>query len=130
MKQSQLNPMQRAYVTAAFWSSTDDEGEPLDAKYSIEDIDPETLKRMMKDCDDFEAKIMPILELSSDEERRECSKDWTDFGHDFWLTRNHHGAGFWDGDYPSEMGEKLTDIAQSFKECDLYISDDGKVCAV
>jgi hypothetical protein len=34
--------------------------------------------------------------------------------HDFFLTRNGHGAGFWDGDYKN--GEKLTEIAKSFGE--------------
>lgn len=35
---------------------------------------------------------------------------------DFYLTRNGHGAGFWDGDYPDEVGRKLTDIAHGFGE--------------
>jgi len=47
--------------------------------------------------------------------------------HDFWLTRNRHGAGFWDGDYPEELGKKLTEASHAFGECDLYIGDDGKV---
>lgn len=37
-------------------------------------------------------------------------------GHDFWLTRNHHGAGFWDGDWPEEAGKTLTALAHSFGE--------------
>jgi hypothetical protein len=46
--------------------------------------------------------------------------------HDFWLTRNHHGAGFWDGDY-GKYGDKLTAIAQTFSEVDLYVGDDGLI---
>ena len=42
--------------------------------------------------------------------------------YDFWLTRNRHGAGFWDGDY--ENGEVLTDIADSFGEVSTYEGDD------
>jgi len=42
--------------------------------------------------------------------------------YDFWLTRNRHGAGFWDGDY--ENGEVLTDIAHSFGEVNTYEGDD------
>jgi hypothetical protein len=41
-------------------------------------------------------------------------------GHDFWLTRNHHGAGFWDGDWEQSAGEKLTALAESFGEFNLY----------
>lgn len=40
-------------------------------------------------------------------------QDWPT---DFYLTRNGHGAGFWDGDYPDEIGEKLTEMAHSFGE--------------
>ncbi len=48
-------------------------------------------------------------------------------GHDFWLTRNGHGAGFWDGDWPEEIGKKLTAAAKKFGETDLYVGDDGKL---
>lgn len=48
-------------------------------------------------------------------------------GHDFWLTRNRHGAGFWDGDYAPEVGKRLTDAAHAYGSCDLYVGDDGWV---
>ena len=32
----------------------------------------------------------------------------TQAGHDFWLTRNHHGAGFWDR--PELYGTHLADV--------------------
>ncbi len=43
-------------------------------------------------------------------------------GHDFWLTRNRHGAGFWDGDWPT-YGELFTTIAESFGEVDPEFMD-------
>ena len=51
--------------------------------------------------------------------------------HDFWLTGNHHGAGFWDGDYPEivdgkEVGDILTELAHSFGECDLLVTIEGE----
>ncbi len=46
-------------------------------------------------------------------------------GHDFWLTRQGHGAGFWDGDWPEEIGEKLTALAEQFGQVDCYACDDG-----
>ena len=48
-------------------------------------------------------------------------------GHDFWLTRNGHGAGFWDGDYEKEIGIKLTELSQQFGECHAYVGDDNKI---
>lgn len=50
-------------------------------------------------------------------------------GHDFWLTRNGHGAGFWDGDYPDDLGRDLTKAAKVYGSCELYIGDDGLIYA-
>lgn len=47
-------------------------------------------------------------------------------GHDFWLTQNHHGAGFWDRAstvWAKELGEKLTELAHEAGEVELY--EDG-----
>ena len=47
-------------------------------------------------------------------------------GHDFALTRNRHGVGFWDGDWPV-YGDLLTKLAHSFGEIELYVSDEGEI---
>jgi hypothetical protein len=53
-------------------------------------------------------------------------EDYKDAGHDFALTRNYHGAGFWDGDWVN--GEVLTEIChKSFPQLDIYVGDDGKL---
>ena len=44
--------------------------------------------------------------------------------YDFWLTRNRHGAGFWDGDYEEGVGKVLTDIAHAFGEVSTSEGDD------
>ena len=49
-------------------------------------------------------------------------------GHDLWLTRNYHGAGFWDRGL-GEIGDKLTELAHSYGDVTLYIGDDGKIYA-
>lgn len=41
--------------------------------------------------------------------------DWEHHGHDFLLTRDHHGAGFWDRGY-DEYGAQLTDNAEKYSE--------------
>lgn len=45
--------------------------------------------------------------------------------HDWILTRNHHGAGFWDGRLAAPWGDKLTRLSQSRPELVLYLGDDG-----
>lgn len=47
----------------------------------------------------------------------------TMLAHDFALTRNRHGAGFWDGDWAEPWGKILTDFAHQWPETELYLSD-------
>lgn len=49
-----------------------------------------------------------------------------DIGHDLWLTRNGHGAGFWDRGL-GDVGDILTNIAQKMGPKDLYLGDDGQL---
>ncbi len=108
-----------SYIETALWSSTGEDGTPLDsAKYSDVEIAGETRDKMRADCQAFIDQSKSILDAYTSQ---------YPVAHDFWLTRNGHGAGFWDGDYPKEIGKALTDLAHSFEECDLYIGDDGKL---
>jgi hypothetical protein len=47
-------------------------------------------------------------------------------GHDFWLTRNGHGAGFWDRGL-GERGQFLTGMAKPYGDCSLWVGEDGRV---
>lgn len=52
-------------------------------------------------------------------------------GHDFWLTRNRHGAGFWDrkslGRAADAALDRLTKASHAEGEQTLIVGDDGKV---
>lgn len=115
-----LDPFCTAYIEAALWSSTDNSdergGEPLDKNYDIEDFDDESLRKMEQDCKAFQEKAGDLIDGQEEQA-----------GHDFWLTRNGHGAGFWDGDWPEPAATELTNLSKEFGEVDLYIGDDGKV---
>lgn len=106
-----------SYVTCALWSSTDDYGDFLDRAYDEDDIAPEALASMREDCECFCQDNADALKQAGDDSQN---------GHDFWLTRNHHGAGFWDRGY-GQIGERLTDAAHTWGSSDLYVGDDGKV---
>ena len=45
-------------------------------------------------------------------------------GHDLWLTRNGHGAGFWDRGLGAQ-GDSLTAICEALGGVDSYVGDDG-----
>jgi hypothetical protein len=105
---SKLDPFTDAYVVCALWSSNDESdesgGEPLDKNYGASDIAPEALQSMIKDCLDFQEANAELLAQAGNDEQN---------GHDFWLTRNGHGAGFWDRGYPDAIGNALTDAAHA-----------------
>ena len=102
------------YVTTALWASIDGDGESLDGLYTIDDIAPESIDVMRIDCIDFHQSFGDIATETDHP------------GHDFWLTRNGHGAGFWDGDYP-QHGDELTANSKAYGECNLYVGDDGLI---
>lgn len=115
-----LKRMVSAYIECALWASIDYESEtPLDEIDAP--LNEVTETRMLADCTDFIAEIIPYM--GAIEEAQITSEQ---MGHDFWLTRNRHGAGFWDRGL-GRLGDKLTEVSQSFKECDLYIGDDGEI---
>lgn len=116
-----LEAFSHAYIEAALWSSTDDNGDPLDTgKYELA---PETLKRMQVDAAHFYASHADRFD--------NCVSSLSDSfaGHDFWLTRNGHGAGFWDGDWPEPNATILTAASHAYGECNLYVGDDGLIYA-
>lgn len=112
-----LRAFTAAYITAALWASTTDDGTPLDDLDA--DLAPEARARMEADAADFYAANAPLWADAPD-------YGDGDAGHDFWLTRNRHGAGFWDRGL-GDLGRTLTDAAQAYGECDLVVGDDALV---
>ena len=111
----------QGYKTCALWSSTDTiDGKDVDLNtFNIEDIHPDTIKAMEQDCDRF------IAANAGDLDGIEPSQA----GHDFWLTRCEHGAGFWDRGL-EERGDRLTAACgwrTAFPNVDLYVGDDGMI---
>lgn len=115
-----MDAFTRAYIVAALWSSEDDEGDALDSRYDETDLAPETLAEMVDDCAKFQAGNATTLDLAGDD---------TQNGHDFWLTRNGHGAGFWCRGYPDTIGTALTNTSDKFGSVDLYVGDNGLIYA-
>ena len=93
------------YFIAALWT------EELDAN-SLDDLGESTKDQAIKDIDSFVEKAGNLLDGMNDEQ----------IGHDFWLTRNGHGAGFWDRGL-GEIGDKLSKICEQFKELNVWKSE-------
>lgn len=110
MSTPQLDEFTRGYVESALICSD------VLAKRWIADIDPSTLQQMIEDCQAFQESNSEVPEINSGRA-----------GSDFFLTRNRHGAGFWDGDWDEPHGKVLTDCAHAYGTFELYEGDDGKV---
>jgi hypothetical protein len=42
------------------------------------------------------------------------SGEYSNIGHDFWLTSQGHGAGFWDRGIDTELEKQLTEISKTY----------------
>lgn len=131
---SSLRDFLVGYVTCALWSSHDESnergGEPMDRNYSREDIAFGSLLSMARDCRKFTRANAELLErFASELPRHEEYSQEERAGHDFWLTRNGHGSGFWDREVSDDVGHELTLASEAFRSCDLYVGDDGKIHA-
>jgi len=105
-----------AYLEVAIWASTDEEGDPLNDQYDIEDVSLEARALAMEDCQDFITENEALLAGLSEES----------IGRDFWFTRNRHGTGFWDSGL-GKIGETLTENAHAYGESNMYVWSDDQL---
>jgi hypothetical protein len=107
------------YVDCALWCGVLGPDGPDPHIYDLPSyrIAFESLAKMRADCDSFYDANESLLGYEIEDSQA---------GHDFWLTRNRHGAGFWDRGL-GETGDKLTEAAHAFGEAILYLDDDGHV---
>jgi hypothetical protein len=130
LPQEVIDEALEAYIETALWSSHDESdesgGNPMDQNYGPGDIASKTLREMRKDVRDFMESNAVVI-MASKVNEGQWSR-WGRAGHDFWLTRNGHGAGFWDGDWmPRGLGRELTEASKPYGEYNLYVGDDGKI---
>ena len=139
-----LDEFTQAYIETALWTEEDRlaedgagqmsgttfvtvNGKPtgetvfLPGGIGFELLAPETLKIIIADCNAFRTRVNQLLLATG--------ANLSQNGHDFWPTRNRHGAGFWDRGY-GDIGGALTRAAHSFGEFSLYVGDDGLIYAV
>lgn len=119
-----LDEMVTAYIAASLWAglaeypaeeyaSTDPDHhsnpEPLEDFFSDADIAQSDRDQIVADCRDFATANAADL----------ADMDAGQAGHDFYLTRNGHGAGFWDRGLGA-LGERLTRACKPYGESALY----------
>jgi hypothetical protein len=103
-----LDDFTRGYLECAEWCGLmDEDREAFEAANEIRWSEA-ALKQARQECDEFRAHVGGML------------SEWeaSEAGHDFWLTRNGHGAGFWDRG--RKHGDELTKAAKIWGGVDVY----------
>ncbi len=116
-----LNDDDRQYLITALWAENDENEEPFDDNYNLTDIHPSTLAAMVSDWRSFRDHAVSLGILGDDPEGYAP--------HDFWLSRNGHGAGFFDRPeyYGEEQSDALQELAKRYGEYDLVVADDAMI---
>lgn len=136
MRDNLLECFTAHYITTALWSSVDDEGNPLEHYLDDSDLSLDARDRIIADCRAFYLANRDMIHCDGapqasdfDTSASESERTAALAGHVFWLTRNGHGVGFWDGEWPEPAATALDNAANAFGSCDLYVGDDGKIYA-
>jgi hypothetical protein len=117
-----MDQFTQAYIETLFWADCHPDSECADM--NVSDMADETLASIKADCEAFQKLAKRSLDLAYNYATLDYNE--ASAGHDFWLTRQGHGAGFWDRGLGA-VGEQLTKDAKSFGECWPYKGDDGKL---
>lgn len=112
-----IETITNAAIEAHLWADTHDDNDPDNDSIDGRDYDlsPESRTLIAGDVEEFAKLAGDLLD----------GMDSGQVGHDFALTRNGHGAGFWDRGL-GELGDKLTEHAKSFGSIYGYL-DEGTV---
>lgn len=114
------------FLECSLWASLDDDDDvAFDYNYSISDFSDKALEKLKADCIEF-------LTMNNNYNKIKFNYDeFSTAGHDFFLSRNGHGAGFFDRNLtikgmPKSVCNDLQKDANTFKELNLYAKD-GKI---
>jgi hypothetical protein len=135
-----LETMVDGYLTAVSFTGADldeetaenlgiietyNKSDPYLYDFDINDIDSSSVVRVRDDCESFIQKAGELLHGSN---LPHGEPDWSLIGHNFWLSRNGHGSGFFDSeDEYGNAAQQLQDIARDFGESYAFVKMDGDI---
>lgn len=125
---TELDQFVAGYLECAAWCTIDwpeDQGtDPTGCLDRRDDLtwSPKALEEITEECADFVDANYEDLQAAADEH----GMAWVSLGHDFMLTRNGHGAGFWDRGMGA-LGERLSDAGRVYGETNYWADDDDVV---
>lgn len=129
VSEGELDTFVTGYCEAALWAGLDlshlnENGDsPHFDEQGIADFTDEALSAIRRECRDFiegneDDLLWAVWETHG--------YPWDHAGHDFYLTRCGHGAGFWDRGL-GDAGERLSEAAKVYGDVNLYSTPEGLV---
>jgi hypothetical protein len=109
------NEILSSYLETAIWADAEEDDEQMKSK-TIHDFDPQSKDNALKDIQAF---VKQAGQIAPEELKTYSDKQ---LGHNLWLSRNGHGAGFFD-----DKNNKLQDIARNMKGKYIYSGDDHNI---
>lgn len=122
-----LDYFTQGYIECAFFCGV--EGVNAD-QLNLDMLADATWTRMIEDCARFQHDNETSLAAATVPGAAKYTRseyNMTYAGHDFWYTRNGHGAGYYDRGLPPEVESALCGAAHAAGEIDLYKGDDSKL---
>lgn len=115
------------YIDACLWANLyqdeDDDGSTspdLPVELSRPLLTFDSVKDLVRDAVSFFTQEFTALSEAAE------NRAWDLLGHDFALTRNGHGTGFWDRGL-GDLGDHLTDSAKVYGTVDLWLLNDNTI---
>lgn len=132
VKGVKLDEFTQAYLEAALFATNDEStpegGEPLDKNYGFQDFSEETLRKMAADCAAFRRKFS---DEQIEESHLQAEGEYNAIqraGHDFWMTREGHGVGFWETyRWGGRIAQEMDEFSKQAREFYLEVGDDGQI---
>lgn len=127
-----LDDFTRGYITTALCTGVEGDNPDGEKVYDLPlaRLAYDTIVKMVQDCRAFLGEGRLAIEAAYATGKVAYGPDfgkWEHAGYMFWLTRNGHGSGFWDGRWPEPYADQLDKLAKRFGEYDLYIGDDDLI---
>ena len=133
---AQIETITKHYLIAMLWTMPgDDASENPGDSIALQDLPRETIDAARHDVTRFVAFCGILFDMAMAcygdgcGQHHDAGSVEAAFGHDFALTRNGHGVGFWDrvnDGLPRVLGDALTKVCKGFPPRDLYVGDDGR----
>lgn len=114
------------YIESMLWTEEENLNEEFGhTDWGQDKLAKETMKEVLGVCKNFQHDNAQLLEEAYQRPGYNAERA----GHDFWLTRNGHGAGYWDRTELEEggLGDKLSEAAKQYGGCDLYVGDNNLI---